>query len=179
MAETFAPDRLSTDKADRYAEVAEEIAAVLAGEPNRVARMATMASMLAASFEHFFWTGFYLVDTDKPQELVVGPYQGTLGCLRIAFGRGVCGKAAATGAVQIVDDVLAFPDHIACDARSRSEIVLPVFGAGRRADGRVRRGRDRACSVRSGGRGRSGPHPEGDVRLSYSGPPRVRLKKAR
>ena len=128
MAESFTPDRLSTDKAARYAEVAAEIAAVLEGEPNVVARMATVASMLASSFEHFFWTGFYVVDPNKLRELVVGPYQGTLGCLRIAFGRGVCGKAAETGAVQIVDDVLAFPDHIACDARSRSEIVLPVFG---------------------------------------------------
>ncbi len=128
MAETFAPDRLPTDKAACYAESGEEIAAVLEGEPNRVARMATVASMLASSFAHFFWAGFYVVDPHKPRELVVGPYQGTLGCLRIAFGRGVCGKAAETGEVQIVDDVLAFPDHIACDARSRSEIVLPVFG---------------------------------------------------
>ncbi len=128
MAEAFTPDRLSADKAARYAEVAEEIAAVLDGEPNRTARMATVASMLASSFAHFFWAGFYVVDPDKPQELVVGPYQGTLGCLRIAFGRGVCGAAAASGRTQIVDDVLAFPDHIACDARSRSEIVTPVFG---------------------------------------------------
>jgi GAF domain-containing protein len=128
LAETFAPDRLSTNRAARYAEVAEEIAAVLDGEPNPVARMATVSSMLASSFEHFFWTGFYVVDADKPRELVVGPYHGTLGCLRIAFGRGVCGKAAETGQVQIVDDVLAFPDHIACDARSRSEVVVPVFG---------------------------------------------------
>jgi GAF domain-containing protein len=128
LAETFAPDRLSADKAARYAEVAEEIAAVLDGEANLVARMATVAAMLASSFQAFFWTGFYVVDPDRPRELVVGPYQGTLGCLRIAFGRGVCGKAAATGEVQIVDDVLAFPDHIACDARSRSEIVVPVFG---------------------------------------------------
>ena len=60
-------------------------------------RMATVASMLAASFDHYFWTGFYVVDPGKPDELVVGPYQGTLGCLRIAFGRGVCGAAAATG----------------------------------------------------------------------------------
>ena len=128
MAEAFAPDRLSTDKAARYAELAGEIAAVLDGEPNRVARMATVASMLANSFAHFFWTGFYVVDADKPRELVVGPYQGTLGCLRIAFGRGVCGAAAQSGQVQIVEDVHAFPGHIACDARSRSEIVLPVFG---------------------------------------------------
>jgi L-methionine (R)-S-oxide reductase len=127
VAETFAPDRLSADKTTRYAEAAEEIAAVLDGEPNLTARMATVASMLASSFEHFFWTGFYVVDPDKPRELVVGPYQGTLGCLRIAFGRGVCGAAAATGRTQIVEDVDAFPDHIACDARSKSEIVLPVF----------------------------------------------------
>jgi L-methionine (R)-S-oxide reductase len=128
LAETFTPDRLSTDKAARYAEVATEVAAVLDGEPNRVARMATVSSMLASSFPHFFWTGFYIVDPERTRELVVGPYQGTLGCLRIAFGRGVCGAAAETGKVQIVDDVLAFPDHIACDLRSRSEIVLPVLG---------------------------------------------------
>ena len=127
LAETFAPDRLSTDKAARYAEVAQEIAAVLDGEPNRTARMATVASMLANSFAHFFWTGFYVVDPDTPDELVVGPYQGTLGCLRIAFGRGVCGAAAASGQIQLVEDVHAFAGHIACDARSRSEIVLPVF----------------------------------------------------
>ncbi|MDB5457829.1 MAG: hypothetical protein JWP92_3414, partial [Caulobacter sp.] len=64
---------------------------------------------------------------DKAGELVVGPYQGTLGCLRIAFGRGVCGAAAATGQTQLVADVHAFPGHIACDSRSASEIVVPVF----------------------------------------------------
>src|SRR5690606_5162100 len=74
-----------------------------------------------------FWTGFYGVDPAKGNELVVGPYQGTLGCLRIAFGRGVCGTAAATGRTQIVQDVHAFPGHIACDPRSASEIVVPVF----------------------------------------------------
>jgi len=95
--------------------------------------MATVASMLAASFDHFFWTGFYVVDPDKREELVVGPYQGTLGCLRIAFGRGVCGTAARTRQTQIVEDVDAFPDHIACDSRSKSEIVVPVVDA----DGRL------------------------------------------
>ena len=115
------------DKAARYAEVEAEILAVLDGEPDRVARMATVASMLADAFEPFFWTGFYVVDPTRAEELVVGPYQGTLGCLRIAFGRGVCGAAARTGQTQIVDDVHAFPGHIACDARSRSEIVVPVF----------------------------------------------------
>ena len=126
MAEDFNPADLAQDKAARYAEVAEMIAAVLEGESDRVARMATVSSMLAAAFETFFWTGFYVVDPAKENELVVGPYQGTLGCLRIAFGRGVCGAAAVTGEIQIVDDVNAFPGHIACDSRSVSEIVVPV-----------------------------------------------------
>jgi GAF domain-containing protein len=133
MAEAFNDLTLPAAKAARYAAVAQEIAAVLDGEPNRTARMATIASMLANSFDHYFWTGFYVVDPDKPQELVVGPYQGTLGCLRIAFGRGVCGAAAATGQTQLVEDVHAFPGHIACDGRSASEIVVPV----RDPDGRL------------------------------------------
>jgi GAF domain-containing protein len=125
MAEAFNDKTLPRKKADRYAAVAEEIAAVLEGERNEVARMATVSAMLAAAFKHFFWTGFYVVDPDK-DELVVGPYQGTLGCLRIAFGRGVCGTAARTRQTQVVDDVEAFPGHIACDSRSKSEIVVPV-----------------------------------------------------
>jgi GAF domain-containing protein len=132
MAEAFNDKRLAGSKAERYAEVADEIAAVLDGEPNLTARMATVASMLAATFDHYFWTGFYVVDPKRPDELVVGPYQGTLGCLRIAFGRGVCGTAAATGEVQLVPDVHAFPGHIACDGRSASEIVVPVFDAAHR-----------------------------------------------
>jgi GAF domain-containing protein len=132
MAEAFNERVLPAEKAQRYAAVADEIAAVLAGEPNLMARMATVAGMLATSFDDYFWTGFYVVDADKPDELVVGPYQGSLGCLRIAFGRGVCGTAAATGQTQIVEDVNAIPNHIACDARSRSEIVVPVRdGAGK------------------------------------------------
>jgi GAF domain-containing protein len=127
MAEAFNDRTLTGSKAERYAEAGREIAAVLEGEPNLVARMATVAAMLAATFEHYFWTGFYVVDPDRPEELVVGPYQGTLGCLRIAFGRGVCGTAARTGATQLVADVHAFPGHIACDSRSASEIVVPVL----------------------------------------------------
>jgi GAF domain-containing protein len=129
MAEAFAPDRLPADKARRYDTLVEEMGAVLAGEPNLVARMATSASMLAAAFPDFLWTGFYVVDAEKPRELVVGPYQGTLGCLRIAFGRGVCGTAAAEAKTVIVEDVESFEGHIACDSRSRSEIVVPVFDA--------------------------------------------------
>src|SRR5690606_41721053 len=91
--------------------------------------MATVASMLASSFEHYFWTGFYVVDAAKGDELVVGPYQGTLGCLRIPFGRGVCGAAAKTRQTQVVEDVDAFPGRIACDSRPASEIVVPVLDA--------------------------------------------------
>ena len=127
MAEDFDPARLSEDKRTRYAELAEEVAAVLEGEGVTVARMATVASMLHHAFDSYFWTGFYVVDPAKTDELVVGPYQGTLGCLRIPFGRGVCGAAAAERRTVIVEDVHAFPGHIACDARSRSEIVTPVF----------------------------------------------------
>lgn len=122
-----ARDDRPADKAARYEEVEGEILAVLDGEPNLTARMATVASMLADAFPAFFWTGFYVVDPDRPGELVVGPYQGTLGCLRIPFGRGVCGAAARDRATQVVEDVHAFPGHIACDSRSASEIVVPVM----------------------------------------------------
>src|SRR6478672_8475539 len=125
----LARDDRPADKAARYAELEEEILAVLDGEPNRVARMATVSPLLTDAFPVFFWTGFYVVDPDKPDELVVGPYQGTLGCLRIAFGRVVCGTAARTRQTQVVEDVHAFPGHIACDSRSASEIVVPVVDA--------------------------------------------------
>ncbi|MEQ8936201.1 MAG: GAF domain-containing protein, partial [Amphiplicatus sp.] len=118
------------EKTARYAEAEKEIAAVLEGEANLVARMATVSNILHHSFEHYFWTGFYLVDPEKPEELVIGPYQGTLGCLRIPFGKGVCGAAAARRETLIVPDVHEFPGHIACDARSKSEIVVPVYDRG-------------------------------------------------
>ena len=125
----IARDDRPADKAERYAEVEAEILAVLDGETNLTAKMATVASMLADSFSAFFWTGFYVVDPAKENELVVGPYQGTLGCLRIPFARGVCGAAAREQKTQLVEDVHAFPGHIACDNRSESEIVVPVFDA--------------------------------------------------
>ncbi|MEM9170336.1 MAG: GAF domain-containing protein [Pseudomonadota bacterium] len=116
-------------KAARYAEVGKEIRAVLDGEADRTARMATVACLLHGAFDAFFWTGFYVVDPTRDGELVVGPYQGSIGCLRIAFGKGVCGAAAASGETIVVEDVHAFPGHIACDSRSQSEIVVPVFDA--------------------------------------------------
>jgi L-methionine (R)-S-oxide reductase len=121
---------LSDDKATAYAELAAEVASVVAGETSRTARYATTTSLLVSAFgERFFWCGFYEVDPRKTTELVVGPYQGTLGCLRIPFGKGVCGASAAKRETIIVPDVHAFPGHIACDSRSNSEIVVPVFDA--------------------------------------------------
>ncbi len=126
--ESAARAELPAEKAERYAALRAEIAAVIAGETNIIARYASASSLLAQAFpDRFFWTGFYVVAPDKPNELVVGPYQGTLGCLRIPFGKGVCGACAAQRRSMIVPDVHAFPGHIACDNRSNSEIVTPVF----------------------------------------------------
>jgi len=120
----------STDKATAYRELVAEVGAVVKGETSRTARYATTVSLLVSAFGgRFFWCGFYEVDPLKPNELVVGPYQGTLGCLRIAFGKGVCGACAAARETIVVPDVHAFPGHIACDSRSNSEIVVPVFDA--------------------------------------------------
>lgn len=122
----------SADKATAYRELVAEIGSVVEGETSRTARYATAVSLLKAAFgDRFFWCGFYEVDPNKSRELVVGPYQGTLGCLRIPFDKGVCGACASTRETIIVPDVHAFPGHIACDSRSNSEIVVPVFdGAG-------------------------------------------------
>lgn len=130
MAEAMSTAEPGESKAQAYLRIGKEIDAIVAGEPSATARYATAACLLAHNFgPRFFWTGFYVVDPDKRTELVVGPYQGTLGCLRIPFGRGVCGAAAASGQTQLVPDVEAFPGHIACDSRSKSEIVVPVFDA--------------------------------------------------
>jgi|TARA_R100001126_G_C4877836_1_gene177198 GAF domain-containing protein len=112
-----------------YQEAEKELISITEGETNVTALMATISCILAQKFDYYFWTGFYIVDPAKENELVVGPYQGTLGCLRIPFGRGVCGTAAATLKTQVVEDVHAFPGHIACDSRSNSEIVVPVLNA--------------------------------------------------
>ncbi len=117
------------DKNAIYEEISKQIFSVIDGEPSATARYASAACLLSQAFEYYFWTGFYVVDPVKENELVVGAYQGTLGCLRIPFGRGVCGTAAATLKTQIVEDVHQFPGHIACDSRSNSEIVVPVFDA--------------------------------------------------
>ncbi|URK18679.1 GAF domain-containing protein [Thalassospira sp. GO-4] len=114
-------------KKSLYAEAEKELISITEGETDVTALMATVSCILSEKFDYYFWTGFYVVDPQKENELVVGPYQGTLGCLRIPFGRGVCGTAAATRETQLVADVHAFPGHIACDSRSNSEIVVPVI----------------------------------------------------
>lgn len=110
-----------------YTQVEAEILSVTDGEYNIIANMASVSCLLNLAFEDYFWSGFYIVDPEKERELVVGPYQGTLGCLRISYDRGVCGAAANTGKTQIVENVHAFPGHIACDSQTNSEIVVPVF----------------------------------------------------
>ena len=114
-------------KREAYAQLTEQVNAVLAGIDDPVAGMATVSCLVHHAFGHL-WTGFYRV-VEPDRLLRVGPYQGTLGCLDIAFGRGVCGTAAAERRTVIVEDVHAFPGHIPCDARSRSEIVVPVTDA--------------------------------------------------
>ena len=113
-----------------YTDLAARIAALTEGETDEVALMATLACEIHHADDRFDWTGFYRVTA--PGVLKIGPYQGGHGCLVIPFDRGVCGAAARTGDVQLVDDVEAFPGHIACAASTRSEIVLPVrSGSGR------------------------------------------------
>ena len=114
-------------KADAYEELGTHIEAVLEGVDDEIAGMATMSALIHHAFGHL-WTGFYRV-VEPGRLLRVGPYQGTLGCLEIEFGKGVCGTAAAQRRTVIVEDVDAFPGHISCDARSRSEIVVPVTNA--------------------------------------------------
>jgi GAF domain-containing protein len=126
MAE-LTPDLRHLPKREAYAVLAGHVDAVLAGIDDPVAAMATVSALLHHGFGHL-WTGFYRV-VEPGRLLRVGPYQGTLGCLEIAVGRGVCGTAAAERRTVVVPDVHAFPGHIACDARSRSEIVVPVFDA--------------------------------------------------
>ena len=119
----------ASNKQETYDDCYGEIVAIWSDEGGStlddIALMATINSVLSHHFPHFYWTGFYRVCGDR---LIVGPYIGTVGCLQIAFGKGVCGTAAAKRETVIVPDVNQFPGHIACDPKSKSEIVVPVFG---------------------------------------------------
>ena len=121
---------MNGEKLASYERCRKKVRALCEGETDEIALMASVIGVLHSEMAGFFWTGFYRV---VGEELVIGPYQGSVGCLRIALGRGVCGTAAETGETRVVPDVHEFPGHIACDARSQSEIVIPV----RNADGRL------------------------------------------
>ncbi|MBB1087008.1 GAF domain-containing protein [Lysobacter sp. SG-8] len=119
----FAATPLTGNKPDQYVQLAEQARGLLHGEHDRVANAANLAALVYHSLPDLNWVGFYFFDGN---ELVVGPFQGLPACVRIAIGSGVCGTAAASGKTQRVDDVDAFPGHIACDAASRSELVVPL-----------------------------------------------------
>lgn len=127
MAEII-PDLRGIPKARAYIELKGHSDAILDGIDDPLAAMATLAALIHHSFGHL-WTGFYRV-IEPGMLLRIGPYQGSLGCIDIAFGRGVCGKAAAEMRTVTVPDVEKFPGHITCDARARSEIVVPVISTG-------------------------------------------------
>ncbi|MHB1861793.1 MAG: GAF domain-containing protein [Gemmatimonadaceae bacterium] len=114
-------------KAEAYETLQRHVTAVLDGVDDEITAMATMSCLIHHAFG-YLWTGFYRV-VEPGRLLRVGPYQGTLGCLEIAFGRGVCGTAAARRETIVVQNVEEFPGHIACDAEARSEIVVPVLDA--------------------------------------------------
>ena len=123
---TFEPNP-AQPKAELYHELTSAVRAITAGEADGVANMANVAALLWQFLPRLNWAGFYrMVDG----ELVLGPFQGKAACIRIALGQGVCGAAAQTGKTQLVADVHAFPGHIACDAASQSELVVPVLRGG-------------------------------------------------
>ncbi|MEA2756179.1 MAG: L-methionine (R)-S-oxide reductase [Aliidongia sp.] len=117
----------ATDKPALYDELAQQLAGLLAGESDFIANAANMAALLYHSLPELNWAGFYLM---KSGELVLGPFQGKPACVRIALGRGVCGTAAQRRTSILVEDVEQFPGHIACDAASRAELVVPLIRDG-------------------------------------------------
>ncbi|MEQ1494361.1 MAG: GAF domain-containing protein [Novosphingobium sp.] len=123
---SFEPDP-NQPKPELYRELIESARALTAGEPDPVANMANLAALIGQFLPRLNWAGFYRVLGD---DLVLGPFQGKAACIRIALGQGVCGTAAQTGQTQLVADVHAFPGHIACDAASASELVVPVIRNG-------------------------------------------------
>jgi len=123
----FAPAD-AADKPALHAQLLDAARAVVAGETDAIANMANVAALIWQFLPDLNWAGFYRLIGD---ELVLGPFQGKAACIRIPLGRGVCGTAAATRETQLVEDVHAFPGHIACDAASASEIVVPILHEGR------------------------------------------------
>lgn len=123
----FVSEKYTGTREEQYSSVRMQLRTLLEGEPNRVANMANAAALLNQFLEQINWVGFYLYEDG---ELVLGPFQGLPACIRIPLGKGVCGTAAMKRATLLVDDVEQFPGHIACDAASRSEIVVPLIKDG-------------------------------------------------
>jgi L-methionine (R)-S-oxide reductase len=123
-AEQFHAPAPATPKPELYADLASQLEGLMAGESDLIANTANMAAVIYHGLPNLNWAGFYLI---KDGELVLGPFQGKPACIRIAIGKGVCGTAAETRSSQVVPDVHAFPGHIACDAASRSELVVPLL----------------------------------------------------
>ncbi|WP_265564243.1 GAF domain-containing protein [Sphingomicrobium arenosum] len=117
----------ATDKAAFYDEMAKALEALVAGEPDAIANMANASALIMEQMADLNWAGFY---RNVDGTLVLGPFQGRAACIRIPFDKGVCGAAAATRETQLVENVHAFPGHIACDAASRSELVVPIMKDG-------------------------------------------------
>jgi L-methionine (R)-S-oxide reductase len=118
----------AADKTEMYRQLCDAGEALTAGEPDAIANMANIAALLWEALPDLNWAGFY---RNVDGELVLGPFQGRAACIRIPFGKGVCGTAAATLEPQCVEDVNAFPGHIACDSASASELVVPIVHEGR------------------------------------------------
>ena len=116
-------------KQEFYQSLVKQTESLITGETNIIANMANISALLFTSLDDVNWAGFYLMDS--PSELVLGPFQGNPACIRIPVGKGVCGTAAATAKTQLVEDVHAFAGHIACDAASNSEIVIPILKNGK------------------------------------------------
>jgi L-methionine (R)-S-oxide reductase len=115
-------------KHEFYQSLVMQTESLISGESNVIANMANISALLFTSLDDVNWAGFYFMDS--PTELVLGPFQGNPACIRIPLGKGVCGTAAATGKTQLIADVHAFDGHIACDAASNSEIVVPIMKGG-------------------------------------------------
>ena len=124
---SFASIPLTGSKPEQYAQLAAQAEALLAGERDRIANAANLSALIYHALPELNWVGFYFYDGT---ELVVGPFQGLPACVRIPLDKGVCGAAARTGQTQRIADVHAFPGHIACDAASRSELVVPLLRNG-------------------------------------------------
>ena len=120
----FSASTLTGSKPDQYAQLLEQARALMHGETDRIANAANLSALLFNALPDLNWAGFYFFDG---RELVVGPFQGLPACVRIPLDKGVCGAAARSGETQRVEDVDAFPGHIACDSASRSEVVVPLY----------------------------------------------------